>query len=149
MTSRGSASECLIFSTVKSSVLTSAQITRSVEFILKKLRVIGSLSIHCIGDTRMRTLNFRYRGKNSTTDVLTFRLPEGEALFGNTRELGDIFISVPQIIRQARGLRISPREEFIRMLIHGILHIIGYDHVTKRDAQDMFRIQEQLLKQLV
>lgn len=98
----------------------------------------------------MRSLNFRYRGKDATTDVLTFPLSEGEDFFENSLpELGDIFISVPQIRRQARELGINPQEEFVRMLIHGVLHSIGYDHMTKDDAEKMFGLQEKLLSQLV
>lgn len=141
--------ECTIFSTIKSPLFSEREIEEMVLHILRKLKIRGSLSIHCIGDARMRSLNFRHRGKNTTTDVLTFPLSEGEEVFGGLPELGDIFISVPQIRRQARDLGINPKHEFIRMLIHGILHSIGHDHVTKEDAHTMFSLQEKLLSQLV
>ncbi len=97
----------------------------------------------------MKRLNNQYRGKNTTTDVLSFSLQEGISLSGSNNELGDIFISVPQIKRQAHRLHISVREEFIRMLIHGVLHILGYDHEKEKDAKRMFSIQEKFLTQLV
>lgn len=150
MTSKVKAIECVIFSTIKSPLFSDREIEEFAYYILQKLKVRGSLSVHCIGDARMRSLNFRYRGKDATTDVLTFPLSEGEDFFENSLpELGDIFISVPQIRRQARELGINPQEEFVRMLIHGVLHSIGYDHMTKDDAEKMFGLQEKLLSQLV
>lgn len=146
---RAEASEYVVFSTIKSPLFSNSEIEKFVSYILRKLKVTGSLNIHCIGDARMRSLNFKYRGKDTTTDVLTFPLSEGKPFFDAINELGDIFISVPQIRRQAQELGISPREEFIRMLIHGILHSIGYDHTTKDDAHTMFGLQEKLLSQLV
>ena len=149
MTLRNSVAEYTIFSTIKSPLFSNVEIQKFVSQILRKLKVRGSLNIHCIGDRRMRALNFEHRGKDTTTDVLTFPLSEGKAAFDTMNELGDIFISVPQIRRQARELGVEPQEEFIRMLIHGILHSIGYDHVTKKDADAMFGLQEKLLSQLV
>ncbi len=141
--------EVLVFSTVTKSLFSMSEIRVLVTRILTKLKVRGSVSIHCIGDTRMRSLNSHYRGKHSTTDVLTFPLREGEYIFDTDHELGDIFISIPQIIRQARRLSIQPREEFVRMLIHGVLHILGYDHVQAHEAKKMFSLQEKLLSELV
>jgi len=93
-------------------------------------------------------MNFQYRGKDRTTDVLSFGLYEGESSRAQGNELGDIFICVPQIIRQARRFSVSTKEEFIRMLVHGILHLLGYDHETSSDATRMFELQEKLLIQL-
>ncbi len=139
--------ECLVFSTVKTQPFTNTLIQSITRKVCMHLRVRGSLSIHCIGDRRMRTLNHQYRGKDKTTDVLSFAAQEGESGF-HTEELGDIFISVPQIRRQARSLRISEKEEFLRMLIHGILHILGHDHDTRAGAKKMFGMQEKLLNQV-
>ena len=139
-------SECLVFSTVQKTPFAKKQIAHMASFVLQKLNVKGSLSVHCIGDTRMHTLNYHYRGKDRTTDVLSFAAEEGEKFsFVGDRELGDIFISVPQIRRQARGLHISEQEEFCRMLVHGILHILGHDHDRPSRAARMFGIQEDLL----
>lgn len=140
--------EYLVFSTVKSKPLTDREILHCISHVLKQLRVGGSLSVHCIGDTHMRTLNYRYRGKDKTTDVLSFRLSEGEAASSSHEELGDIFISIPQIKRQAKSLGLSVKEEFVRMLVHGILHILGYDHQKKNDAEHMFSLQEKFIFQL-
>ena len=113
------------------------------------LRSIGesdaSLSAMFIGDWKMRRLNHEWRGKDRTTDVLSFSQREGKTSFPCTTELGDVFICVPQVKRQAKERGIPYREECFRMLIHGILHLAGYDHVRRADAAVMLPLQESIL----
>ena len=73
----------------------------------------------------MRTLNRRYRGKDRSTDVLAF--PAGPAARGF---LGDIVVSVPYAGREARRRSEPPAREVDRLLVHGFLHLMGYDHET-------------------
>lgn len=83
------------------------------------------VSVLFCADARMRTLNRRYRAKDRSTDVLAF--PAGDAAGGF---LGDIVISVPYAGREARR-RAEPRvREIDRLLVHGLLHLMGYDHET-------------------
>jgi probable rRNA maturation factor len=90
---------------------------------------IGEVSVLFCGDRRMRTLNRRYRRKDRSTDVLAF--PAGGAEL-----LGDIVISVPYASRQARR-RGEPRSrEIERLLVHGLLHLHGYDHETDDGEMD-------------
>ncbi|PLX26442.1 rRNA maturation RNase YbeY [Candidatus Parcubacteria bacterium] len=141
--------ECLVFKTVARPRVTDKYIKDVVFFVLKKLKKKkGSLSVHLIGDHKMKSLNAIYRNKRQTTDVLSFAAQEGFPV-RDTEELGDIFISVPQIIRQAREYKITHKEEMTRMLIHGILHLLGYDHIDKVDAKKMFIVQERFIKQFV
>ncbi len=77
----------------------------------------------------MRALNSRYRGIEKTTDVLSFPMSEK----GSTAEsgpLGDIVICVPRTQSQAREYGVSFRAELLRLLVHGLLHLLGYDHET-------------------
>lgn len=104
----------------------------------------ASMSVHLIGDTRMRTLNRRFRGKDKTTDVLSFSTNEGaEPFLGE--DWGDVFVSIPQIRRQAKQFSVPFREEFYRMLVHGTLHLFGYDHEQDEEAKKMFRLQEKFV----
>jgi probable rRNA maturation factor len=82
------------------------------------------------GDARMRSLNRRFRGKDRTTDVLAFPAED------NGGFLGDIAISVPYASRQARRAGDPPRREIDRLLLHGVLHLIGYDHETDNGEMD-------------
>ncbi len=99
----------------------------------------ADVSIHMIGDVRMTTMNAQYRGKSYPTDVLSFPTDD-------IHDRGDIFICVPQIIRQSKQFGVTPKEECARMLVHGVLHLLGYDHQTKSDADEMFSIQEKVVK---
>jgi probable rRNA maturation factor len=87
------------------------------------------VSVYFCGDRRMRSLNRRYRRKDRPTDVLSF--PAGDGAL-----LGDIVISVPYAMRQARRRRQSASAELDRLLLHGYLHLLGYDHETDSGQMD-------------
>jgi probable rRNA maturation factor len=91
----------------------------------------AEVSVLFCADGRMRTLNRRYRGKDAPTDVLAF--PAGEAGRGS---LGDIVISVPYAGREARRRSEPPARELDRLLVHGFLHLMGYDHETDDGEMD-------------
>ena len=139
---------CNISATVRHIGVANHDVTQIVARIFHRLRTPRAIvSIHFVGDRRMRRLNRLYRGLDRPTDVLSFAVKEGPRLVhSDTDDWGDIFLDVPYIQRQARRLHISYREECLRMLIHGILHSAGYDHVKGTDAAMMFALQESLLK---
>ncbi len=76
----------------------------------------------------MRSLNRVYRGKDRTTDVLSFAFREGAFASLQAHVLGDIVISMPAAVRQARAAGEPLQLEIDRLLIHGLLHLLGYDH---------------------
>ncbi len=120
----------------------------------KLLRSLGlpdaELSVLFIGDRAMRTLNRTYRGKDRTTDVLSFSLREGRFPHIQPDMLGDIVISVPVAARQAGEAGHSLTVEIERLLVHGLVHLLGYDHERGlREARRMERKERQLLKRLV
>ncbi len=88
----------------------------------------AELSVLFTGDRAMRSLNRRYRGVDHATDVLSFSQREGQ--FAEIRRdiLGDIVISVPTAARQARERNHSLGQEIERLLVHGLLHLLGFDH---------------------
>jgi probable rRNA maturation factor len=90
------------------------------------------VSVLFCGDRRMRSLNRRYRGKDRATDVLSF--PAGPG--GEAGLLGDIVISVPYARRQARRESVSSGGEMDRLLLHGFLHLLGYDHESDNGEMD-------------
>ncbi len=104
----------------------------------------ADIGIGFIGDTRMRRLNREYRKQDRTTDVLAFAYQEAPT--GVMSPLGDVVISMPAVRRQARALRCSLDEEVLRLLIHGVLHLVGYDHERgRRHARIMQRKEAELL----
>lgn len=109
---------------------------------------IDTISVLLTDDAEIRSLNKNFRSLDKTTDVLSFSMLEtyGEAYTGE--DLGDIVISLAKAYRQAKKYKVSEAEEVLRLLIHGMLHLFGYDHVavSKNRAKEMFDLQNQLLK---
>ncbi|MFQ5849029.1 MAG: rRNA maturation RNase YbeY [Candidatus Binatia bacterium] len=97
----------------------------------------AELSLALVGNREIRQLNKRFRKKNEPTDVLSF--PLGGSLPTRKRLLGDVVISVERAERQARESRKNLEAEIDTLLIHGILHLLGYDH--GRSAKEARRMQ--------
>lgn len=75
----------------------------------------------------MRDMNARFRGKDTVTDVLSFPM-EDRALEGKGIVLGDIVVCIPRVLKQSAEYGLTFHEELIRLLVHGLLHLAGYDH---------------------
>lgn len=103
----------------------------------------AELSIALVGDREMRPLNAKYRKKGKTTDVLSFFV-DGQPTPG-VKILGDVVISVEQARRQARDRGKTLKSEMVTLLIHGILHLLGYDHEKSlRQAKIMHAYEQKL-----
>lgn len=137
---------CTVYVSVRKKKVSEQKIQNIVDSLLRTLKKSGEVSVHIIGDKKMRTLNVKHRGKNRPTDVLSFPIEES---WGTEPEFGDIFICLPQIFRQSRQYNIPFFEEFVRMLTHGTLHLLGYDHEKPADAQEMFSLQEKYVKEWI
>ena len=85
-------------------------------------------------DATLRELNSSFRGIDRTTDVLSFNIPPVAKLAGDA---GEIYISVPQARRQARRYRHSLAAELERLVVHGVLHVLGHDHKKPAEAGRM------------
>ncbi len=107
----------------------------------------AELSLELVGNVRMQTLNRLYRGQDRPTDVLAFPLWEGPG--PRTAMIGDVVISMPKAESQAEDFGHSVDEEVVKLLTHGILHLVGYDHERgEREAQRMKRKERAIMKQL-
>lgn len=137
--------QCSVYSTVKSS-FSKKIIEKVIFFVFRQLKKQGNVSVHRVGETRIRSLNRDYRGKDKVTDVLSFGV-EDDGL-GEDHDWGDLFLCEAKIKRQAKQFGVTFQEEFLRMLIHGTLHLFGYDHEKKKDADIMFPLQEKLLREV-
>lgn len=116
------------------------------------LRALGrareELTLSLVDDVAIRSLNREYRGKRRATDVLSFSLVEGDHGGHRGGLLGDVVISVETAARQARARRRSLEETVTRLLIHGMLHVVGHDHERAEEARAM-RAEERRLWGLV
>lgn len=127
-----------------------AWIRRAIAAALKADRQRGSreVSVAFVGDPEMTRLNAKYRGKRKTTDVLSFGDDGAWPGRGGEKVLGDLVISMPQVLRQAKAAKKPLRAEIALMLVHGTLHLLGYDHETLKDEHVMFPLQNRILKTL-
>ncbi len=88
------------------------------------------VSVAIVGDRKMRLLNKKYRGKDKTTNVLSFSLTEGnpQVIPGNTMRLGDVVISYPQVIQEAAKEDLLVDDKIDQLVEHGLLHLLGVHH---------------------
>ncbi len=104
--------------------------------------VAGDLSIRIVDEGESRDLNRRYRGKDKSTNVLSFNY-DSETL--DVPVLGDLVICAPVVAREAVEQDKTVRAHWAHMVVHGCLHLLGYDHENERDAQEMERRERQIL----
>jgi probable rRNA maturation factor len=105
-------------------------------------RLRGGVTIAFVSDVRIRTLNRRWRGVDKATDVLSFPAHAVFPRSANAELLGDLAIARGVAVRQARSLGHSARVEIRVLALHGLLHLLGYDHEV--DAGEMARLEERL-----
>jgi len=119
---------------------------------LATLRAVGEarseLSIALVDDAEIATLNTRWRGQSRATDVLSFSLLEGDFADRRGGLLGDVVISVETAARQAAERHRALDEVVARLLIHGVLHLIGYDHELDGEARRMRREEQRIWRLL-
>lgn len=100
----------------------------------------GELSLLLVNDLEMEGLNSFYRGILRPTEVLSFPMKEGEMTHVNPHLLGDVVISTEMVKRQAQQEGISFEQRLKYILVHGILHLFGFDH--ERSEEDAIKMEE-------
>ena len=125
----------------------SRKLEKIADAILKLVgRDEAELSLALIGNAEMRQLNARYRHKDYPTDVLSFPI---EGTVAESGLLGDVILSVEKARQQAKERRHSVDLEMATLLIHGIVHLLGYDHErSAKDARAMGRVEKKLYRAL-
>lgn len=120
----------------------------------KLLRISeGEIGLAFVSETEMKRLNRLYLGKNRPTDVLSFpsaeqEMPRAVRRVSPRPYLGDVIVCPTYASRDARRRSIDPREELIRLLVHGILHVRGYDHCDEAQEARMFALQERAVESI-
>lgn len=106
------------------------------------------------GNYKIKSLNKNFRNKDKITDVLSFPLQDDVRnnlvdVFFPTVELGDIYISKEVCAKQAREFKLSFEEEFVHLLVHGILHLLGFDHEINEDEEKLMQsLESEILKKV-
>jgi probable rRNA maturation factor len=106
----------------------------------------GELGIRVVGKAESRALNLQYRGKRAPTNVLSFPMPAGTS--GARGIIGDIVVCAPLVAREAREQGKTLRAHWAHMVIHGTLHLLGFDHARATDARRMEGRERELLARL-
>lgn len=121
------------------SKIDSVLIKSATETFLNKNKISGKeVSIVFVGDRAIRKLNKTYRGKDKVTDVLSF---DGEGYF-----LGEILIDYAQIKRQAKKFGNKVKDELVFILVHGLLHLIGYEDKSEEGRLEMEKLGESFIE---
>ena len=123
--------------------------TAIIEQALKTLGIEDDVEVSCVlvDDERIHEINREYRHIDCSTDVISFAMEDNDQFYveGMPRTLGDIFISVDHAKKQAEESGHSLRREMCFLFTHGILHLLGYDHMTDEQEKEMFGLQDQIL----
>lgn len=113
----------------------------------RNLKGVANFEIQLVTDAQMAKLNAAYRGKKGTTDVLSFSYIEGAIPVFAHETAGEIYISLPQAARQAKAEKHALTHELAVLVLHGALHLMGYDHEKNaKEAERMHRLEAKLLK---
>ncbi len=118
-----------------------SKIKRLIKFLVEKTgSKVKNLSIVFSGEKFIRNYNKKYRNKDESTDILSFEA------FGDNY-LGDLIISIPNVYKNSIREKVPFNEELVRVIIHGFLHLLGYEH--KEKDSPMIELQEKLLKEFI
>ena len=109
-----------------------------------------ALSLIIVGPKTIRTINRDYRNIDTETDVISFALLDDNDVYDDEGiiELGDIFINRNRVLSQAKEYGHSETREFVFLFVHGLLHLLGYDHMKLEDEKVMFALQKKIVGNL-
>lgn len=112
---------------------------------LKRISSSGILSVVLVSNKQIQKLNKEWRGKDYATDVLSFPLDLDFTMDGVPFEMGELIISPEKAVEQAKEYKHSFEREMTFLFVHGCLHILGFDHMSKAEEKDMFGRQKEIL----
>lgn len=123
----------------------SKRVKKTVQKVLSKeaVKKSGEITVCFVDDRKIKELNLKYLGKNNPTDVIAFDITEPKS---PDKYFADIAISTDRAIDNAKAFHTRPLYELYLYVIHGVLHILGYDDRSKKDKLLMHRREKELLK---
>ena len=122
-----------------------------VTFSLLQVKKNYEVDVSLVDFETIQQINRDYRGIDRVTDVISFAFEDDESELGLIlgdevpKMLGEIFVCVPRALEQAKEIGNSPERELAFLFVHGLLHLLGYDHMRKEDEEVMFPLQEKIL----
>ena len=116
---------------------------------LKKLKIDEAIfNVIIVDNDYIHKLNKEYRNIDRETDVITFALEDDKTFNPDIRILGDVYISIDRVHSQSEEYGHSFLRELCFLAVHGMLHLLGYDHMEKEDEKVMFKLQEEILDEM-
>ena len=124
-----------------------SELKKLIKYAIKYMKLDEvEFNVIFVDNAKIRELNKTYRNIDRETDVITFRLADYEnVVFDNVTILGDIYISIDKAKTQSIEYGHSYLRELAFLMIHGFLHLLGYDHMNEEDEKVMFKLQEEIL----
>ncbi len=137
-----------IFNTTNEKIDTS-EMEEVINFACKKMGVNNPLlNIVLVDNKKIQEINKEYRGKDAVTDVISFAFEEvSDVEYKDIRFLGEIYISYERCCEQAKEFEHSIRRELCYLAVHGLLHLLGYDHMNEEDKKVMRTLEEEILNE--
>lgn len=137
-----------IFNTTDEEVDTS-DIEQVITFACSYMKVDNPLlNITIVDKERIQEINRIYRNKDAVTDVISFAFEEANDInYDDMRFLGEIYICFDRVKEQAVEYNHSVKREFCYLAVHGLLHLLGYDHMTEEDKKEMRALEEEILNE--
>jgi len=132
--------------------LSAEHLRRTAEAVLHQEGRQGQVSLVIVGDEDIRALNRDYLGRDAPTDVLAFAAQEMAGPFVAAPEaaayLGDVIVSYPRGVAQAQEQGHPIEQELDLLIVHGVLHLLGYDHADEEERAAMWARQDEILRSL-
>ncbi len=129
-----------------------ADLKRAVEKVLRREDRPGEVTVVVTDEQGIRELNRDFLGRDRVTDVLAFATQEEGGPFvpapGAGKYLGDVIVCYPRAVQQALEQDHSVGEELALLVVHGVLHLLGYDHATEEEQAAMWALQDEILGQI-
>ena len=140
--------EDYIFNTTSEEIDTT-EVDKVLKFACKHLNIKNPLlNVVIVDNEKIREINREYRDKDAVTDVISFAFEEVKDVdYEDVRFLGEIYISYERCKEQASDYGHSVRREFCYLAVHGLLHLLGYDHMNEEDKKVMRALEEEILNE--
>lgn len=136
-----------IFNETKKEIDELTTLKEYIKYVVKRLKLEKcEFNIIIIDNKKIHEINKTYRNIDRETDVISFAMEDNmDVKYDDFRLLGDIYISIDKVISQAKEYGHSNLREICFLATHGILHLLGYDHMEPDDEKEMFKLQNELL----
>ena len=140
--------EDYIFNTTEEEIDTT-EVDQVLKFACKHLNINNPLlNVVIVDNEKIREINKEYRNKDAVTDVISFAFEEVKDVdYEDVRFLGEIYISYERCKEQAADFGHSVRREFCYLAVHGLIHLLGYDHIKEEDKKVMRALEEEILNE--